>query len=707
MKTISLKKVSAVAVASLGFGLLSVVPASAVQTLIAVNDIEMTGTGSSGAYVLSGAASIANTATVTTATPVAYGWGITDPSGNVSYIGTDFANATVGTVSAVASKASTLTFATGFLAQTGKWSISIVSEDADATELNTQAEIVTAIAATSESEDIFVYKTTPSYTGGTGRTVTSATAIAQTLNGVVTANIVSDDTSASYVVTTSGVGTLTSAFANNAGYASSALTSTTGDTVTNNNGTNASGGVTWTPAVAKKSFIQVKTSSAVAGSQTISVTPLNASGTPGTPVTATITWGATPVISASTSGATAYVLAGTSVSGSADASIVVAKTAATKAGNIIMRINDQDGNPLYGQVVSATISGPGLVEIDCDSSYGDETGLARTDSATCSSSENYITVGINADGTSGVGVVTVAVGSTTLTTKSVSFYDSPATVEAKQNHKVLSSAGAAAGIAAAASAGTGADIANTPAVILTVKDKNGILIPGLTAAASSVTAVASDTTVLSETITMAQNDGSGAANTAKGTYNVQVTSVAKASGSTATLKFRVVVSASAGTFVESAPLTYTLGGSVASVALSLDKSSYTQGEAASATLTLKDSSGNAARDGDHSDILTGALTSSLPITSTLSYNATATTVSSLGGVAVKKFNAPAIGGAWTVTGTTGTGPATTAEKGKALTASATIADPNAGLLTQIDALNAKIVALNALIAKIMKKLGVK
>jgi hypothetical protein len=39
--------------------------------------------------------------------------------------------------------------------------------------------------------------------------------------------------------------------------------------------------------------------------------------------------------------------------------------------------------------------------------------------------------------------------------------------------------------------------------------------------------------------------------------------------------------------------------------------------------------------------------------------------------------------------------------------SITITDANASLLTQIDALNAKIVALNALIAKIMKKLGVK
>jgi hypothetical protein len=45
--------------------------------------------------------------------------------------------------------------------------------------------------------------------------------------------------------------------------------------------------------------------------------------------------------------------------------------------------------------------------------------------------------------------------------------------------------------------------------------------------------------------------------------------------------------------------------------------------------------------------------------------------------------------------------------GDRVSATATVSDANAGLLTQIDALNAKIVALNALIAKIMKKLGVK
>ena len=45
--------------------------------------------------------------------------------------------------------------------------------------------------------------------------------------------------------------------------------------------------------------------------------------------------------------------------------------------------------------------------------------------------------------------------------------------------------------------------------------------------------------------------------------------------------------------------------------------------------------------------------------------------------------------------------------GTAYSVKGDVIDGNAALLTQIDALNAKIVALNALIAKIMKKLGVK
>jgi hypothetical protein len=63
-----------------------------------------------------------------------------------------------------------------------------------------------------------------------------------------------------------------------------------------------------------------------------------------------------------------------------------------------------------------------------------------------------------------------------------------------------------------------------------------------------------------------------------------------------------------------------------------------------------------------------------------------------------------------IVGTDSPSTAVTAIAGsKSASATVTItgAASNNNLLTQIDALNAKIVALNALIAKIMKKLGVK
>ena len=700
------KRIALVAVAALGMGVLtSVSPANAALTIRANQGI--TGTASDGLVVLANSAStLINTEANTTAA-LSGAFKITKPDGTVHYVGLNYANAAVGVVTlAGAAPAATLTMATTFLDQTGLYransALATATGDLDGlSELQTATLAATATSAVATDISFFVTKATPSFSGGTGRTVTTATAISQDVNGVATVNIVSDNASASYSVSSSGVGAITSAFASNAGFSGQTLTASATDTVANNNGVSVAGGVTWTPAATNgKSFIQVKVSSAVAGSQVVSVTPLNASGTPGTAVKATITWGATPTVSAGTTISRLNAGTGVTAAAGADATVVVAKTAATKAGNIVITLNDQDGNGLNGLTVSATIAGPGLILLDCDTTAGDETGTARTSSATCGATENIVTIGINADGTSGAGVVTVSVGTTTITTKTVYFYDSPATVVAKQNHKVLSTAGGVAGITPAANAGTGADIANTPAVILTVKDKNGILIPGLTAASTSVTAVSSDTTVMSQSISLSANDGSGAANTAAGTYNVQVASAAKASGSTATLKFRVVVSAALGTFVESAPLTYTLGGTAASVALSLNKASYSVGEAAVATLTVKDASGNAAADSDYANILTAALTSSLGVNKTLF----GTTVSTLGGVSTVSFNAPATSGAtWTISGTTGTGPSV--DKAKALTATAAVtsgADMQA-LTTLINSLIAKINALSKLVTKINKK----
>ena len=150
-------------------------------------------------------------------------------------------------------------------------------------------------------------------------------------------------------------------------------------------------------------------------------------------------------------------------------------------------------------------------------------------------------------------------------------------------------------------------------------------------------------------------------------------------------------------------------GSVAAttVALSTDKTSYKPGEAVVLTLTHKDSVNRPVAYGAGTATLADVLTSSLSLNATLFG---ANNISKVG-TTVQTVYAPLAAGPVTITGKTGAGGTTylaTAGGGLAVSASFTVVDANqSALLTQIDALNAKIVALNALIAKIMKKLGVR
>ena len=737
MKTISLKKVAVVAVASLGFGLLSVAPANATVTNVTtvLGDITPADgravVGSSVSIPLKLTTQLFDTITTFTATATFAQRPVNTALTNASIVATTTGNDT---------EFGSATAATNVIG-------SVATANAIAyTSTNSAAAITAKIAGTySFTPDVpGVYQVTIDIPAGTNTGTTSeaattaitiivggaqltqassgkgtASGTATTGGSAVVSYVMPGATAANvrYNVTSSGVGIVSNPqdCADDSTVlvqGATAVRCTTGGSTSEGfiNGVNGSEGIFFSnttlsagnvlTGASAQTVVTFDASSSVAGTQTIRVTEIaNATGIPTTAATITITWGATPVVTAGTSIARMNAGATTTATAGSDATILVSKSLATQAANIVVTTKDQNGTDIFGQTVSATISGSGLIAAACGTSGAAGTGIARAASVTCTASQNVISIAVNADGTSGTGTITIVAGTTTLATKTVAFFDSPATIVAVQNHKVLSSAGGAAGNNVAAP--TGADIANTPSVILTIRDKNGLLIPGLTT--STISAVSSDTTVMSESLALTQSDGTGAGNTVAATYNVQVTSMTKASGSKATLTFRAALGTSPQTYVTSNALEYVLGGAPASVSLSLDKTSYTPGQAAAATLTLKDSSGNAARDGDHTNILDGALTSSLPITSTL-YG---TTVSSLGGVAVKKFNAPVVGGAWSVTGTTGTGPSTTAEKGKALSVTATVTDANAAITTSIAALNAKIVALNALIAKIMKRLNIR
>jgi len=431
--------------------------------------------------------------------------------------------------------------------------------------------------------------------------------------------------------------------------------------------------------------------STVAGVQTLTWTAISAtSGAPTVVGTATITWGAAPTTAANLS--TSIIAVGTGAPGAADAVAVsaasTAKTAAAdRAANITVTTKNSAGTDITATTkLTATISGPGLLSIETNANAANATGRALTGVA----GNNVI--GVYGDGTAGVATITITVGTTTISTETVTFFGSVKTVTAAQNFLIAKAGGNTLGFGGA----TANTTTQVPAVVLTLKDANGNVVPGKNA---SLSAVSSDTTVMSSSISSAEDDGA-TVGAGDGTYNVQVNSATgSVTGKSATLTFRFAVGD--GTFISSSPVTFsTASSTVATVTMAFDKTSYAQGEAAVLTITAKDSAGNAVSDGTKTGIFTAAPVYSKTVTGSLP----TADITFVGGKATFKQFAPASSGAYTVNATVNP---LVAAAGASISAASSVIDGNAALLTQIDALNAKIVALNALIAKIMKKLGVK
>jgi hypothetical protein len=740
VKTISLKKVSAVAVASLGFGLLSVVPAQA-ATIAANNSVPAIATPFN-VSVASGTAITAKAATFTIAT------------GSVANDFVDFAVAAsvkpsgstavpTLTVAATTTDATKATIAQGANAQTvtatligtgaisaaqnlgnigftpdipGAYKLTITATSYSVTDTTRGTAILNSTVAT-----YMVFAT------GTGARVASSGLGSTTASGVaggqVKLNFVPALTTATnapaltadtvWQVTSTGTGSIVNATGNIFAYASDGAGGAGGATATT--GTNASPGTgfnlptngtagdysagaklgngsTTTPLV-----FEITTSASVAGTQTLVISSISAAtGAPTAVSTVTITWAATAA-AASAGYSTSFISAGTAC-GVADATtgLSFGKSAAGILANICIAVKDSNGNAMVGQALSATVSGPGLISLVTGNTDTTTAGAVRAASltATTQASTNLAKILIGSDGTSGTTTITITNGTTTIATETLYFYGTVATLTATQNLKVARAS--ATGAVLGTSDGTGVAAAAitaalTPAVVIVAKDSAGVVVPSLT-----ITGLSSDTTVIS-TATVLEAVGTALSTGAAGpgTYLASVTSAGNGtSGKTATVTFRTLLST--GAYISAAPLTFTLGGSLATgtETISFDKASYASGEAMKVTVTAKDSAGNAVYDGLNAPALTaskaigGALPSGFYV----------------GGVVTTTANtlfAPAIGGSFSVNGTSSNTAAS------AITASATVTDANAGLLTQIDALNAKIVALNALIAKIMKKLGVK
>jgi hypothetical protein len=379
-----------------------------------------------------------------------------------------------------------------------------------------------------------------------------------------------------------------------------------------------------------------------------------------------------------------------------DLNIIGDRTIGTQRAIATVQVRDSSGNVLNGATVTASISGPGLVLANTTGTT--QAGTARSSTTGALTGASVAFIHVSGDGTSGKGTVTVTVTdavtavTTTVGTFDVTFYSTTvATLTATANY-VNVGANVTHGCSAVACLGTTYSTGSSgkAAVVLVAKDSSGTVIPNLT----GITNTIADATVVSTTTVT----GATAADlNGLGYYNVSVTGASNAiSGKTTTVTWSYANSATS--IITSNPITFTAGGTtIATETLSFDKTSYVAGEPMVVTRTAKDAAGNAVADGTTAGAITFSKTvgGTAPAASNYVGGKTATSATA------PTVFAPVTGGAFTASMTGGDVAATVR------TASSSVVDGNAALLTQIDALNAKIVALNALIAKIMKRLGVK
>ena len=690
MKTISLKKVAVVAVASLGFGLLSVVPAQA------ANSTPTVGTATQYATVGIAATSTVGITTVTTT-------GTTIDSGSTVTISSKPTGSTVtladrdgGFSSATTAAFSTTNASSGIAAtvSTTDGAVGGTDSGAGAGVLGTMTivpdvagtYVITVLSHGATTATATIYAAGLAYSLGDGAAVTPAT----TGNGIagpantVTVKASTNASNTRALVTVSGAGA----------------------TINSNAGTALTAGATSTIVASGGQEVVIVINTPTAGTVTVSQFYESGNGTGIYAATAsktvTITVGAAALNGTiSVANSTSYLdgtigadnEAWSSITADEVPVVTAAASASVERAVIKVTLKDTLTNVMPDATgISATVTGPGLLSIGTTQQT---TAVGRAvSSSTLASGTGVAFISVYSDGTPGVATITISSGTTTVATEKVTFYGTASKLTATTN-------------IVAGATGT----ASTDAVTVCATDAANIVVPGATVYAfSGDAAVATVETSGSTRTTVDTAGGTNYTNnvmaTAIGCYSFDVTALAQTTKSSVVLTFGNASTIATSTATTTATV---LVGEVAAttITLSADKTTYKPGEAVVLTLTHKDSVGRPVAYGPGTGTLAAALTSSSALgTAALFGTANISKV----GTTAQTVYAPLSAGPVTVSGKTGTDATylVTAANGLAVSATFTVVDANqTSLLTQIDALNAKIVALNALIAKIMKKLGVK
>jgi hypothetical protein len=465
-------------------------------------------------------------------------------------------------------------------------------------------------------------------TGGTtatGGTSSAATASAVT-GGYVAETVTAGTADKYYTITSTGVGTL----------AIGSTGAATGGGSTNYT-VNSPTNVTWyggtAPGLASfasagTDVLNFSATSSVAGTQTITVT-----GNSSTAITEVITWSAAQIFSAGLSTAilnnvTHIVSAPSDDTVSVDAGS--APSSLNAAGVIAVALKGNDGNAYVKGSVSATVSGPALIVVDGTNTVAPyATTWGYGNSMTASTGAAYIH--IESAGVAGVATITVTATdanavATVIATKTVTFTGATAAIKAVGNLSVLKAGGTTYALTATAAGAT--TVATTIPLSAYTTDANGNKVSSSinTTAGYIVKAVSSDSTVLTGgTCSPAVASSAGATGftttataATTGEYNCPVTGTAlAASGKSATITVTVFKSDATTVVASSSPITFTIGGVVAKVAISTDATSYVLGAPVSFIATATDSAGNAAYDQDYNLFSTAPTSSTILETSSL------------------------------------------------------------------------------------------
>ena len=378
------------------------------------------------------------------------------------------------------------------------------------------------------------------------------------------------------------------------------------------------GSFTFTPSVAGVYQLTVYNQSGDGAS-----TGAQDSGEMSAVVSITVAAGATYSAGLSTSVSAGGVVTGfTGTTDSTTAEKTVAKTVATIAGTVQVTLKDSSAAASNGNTVSATISGSGLIL--ANNTITSTAGTGRSSSVVLGAGENVAFIHVSADGSAGVGTITITVTdaagvSSTLATETYTFVGSLTAFTRD---------------------------ADTAKVYIGVGDTDTIdLLPvdALGNTAASFTTVASSSNTLVATV-------------ANGTDQVIVTGV-----SAGTAVITVCNTTCAATGAVSATFTVKVSKTTAeSFTLTFDKATYAPGEKMTLTVSAVDSLGNPVADSgfDHELPALRSLFSSTGLTANAAITglpAAAATVALSGGTKAFTMFAPLISGDVVISATQGAG----------------------------------------------------